>query len=126
MKRSIAPLAAAVMLAACASSGQQAPAGPAPLDPVGTYDFTTNVEGTPVTGVVTITRNSTGYGGSVATDVTETIPITAVTVEGQKVMVTAATPDGPLTFALTMNGADFTGSWTLGPMAGTMTGKKRS
>ena len=127
-KRSLAALAAALLLAACASSGGTATADArsSALDPVGTYDFSTNVEGTPVNGVITITRGDSGYGGSLATDVTETIPVTAVVVEGQKIMVTASSPDGPVNMAITMNGAEFTGSWSFGGMSGTMNGRKRS
>jgi len=111
-----------LVLAACASR----PSGPPPLNPVGTFDFTTTVEGTAVTGTITIVRNGDAYSGSVGTNVTETIGIRSVVVEGQTMTVVGDTPDGPVTMTVTFTGDTFTGAWTLAGMGGEMTGKRRA
>jgi type 1 fimbria pilin len=109
---------------ACASA-QVTPEAPAALDPVGVYDFTTTVDGTVVSGTVTITQGTSGYGGSLATDATETIPVRSVAVEGQKLTVLADSPDGPVTFVMTLNGDEFAGTWSYAGMSGAHTGKRR-
>lgn len=117
-------LALALLTGACASA-QAPPEGPAPLDPIGVYDFTTNVEGTTVSGTITISQGTSGYGGSIATNATETIPVRSVAVERQKLTVLADSPDGPVTFVMTLNGDEFTGTWSYAGMSGAHTGKRR-
>jgi curli biogenesis system outer membrane secretion channel CsgG len=52
------------------ATAQQAPTQPV-LDPVGVYDFSTDVQGTAVTGVLTIRRADDGrLAGAVSTDMT--------------------------------------------------------
>src|SRR5687767_2748094 len=105
----ILTLCAASLLVACAASAQQtpapqpqpqAPAQPAAraaVDPIGVYDFTTEVQGSAVKGVITITRNPQGaFTGSITTDVTDAMPVTKVTVDGQKMDVRSGTTDGEL------------------------------
>ncbi|MGH7500453.1 MAG: hypothetical protein ACREL7_01735 [Longimicrobiales bacterium] len=111
-----------VMLAACATGGGQNQS----VDPVGTFDFTTSVEGTTVTGAITVARNGSAYEGSVTTDMTEVMPISSVTVEGQTMAIAASTPDGPVTMSLIFTGDTFTGTWSLGDMSGTLTGRRRA
>jgi len=111
-----------MVLAACASR----PSGPPPLNPVGAFDFTTTVEGAAVTGTITIVRNGDAYSGSVGTNVTETIGIRSVVVEGQTMTVVGDTPDGPVTMTVTFTGDAFSGAWTLGAMGGEMSGKRRA
>lgn len=122
--------AAAATLAACASSSTPAPADAPPAaviaEPVGIYDFTTTADGTAVTGTVTITKAESGYTGSITTNVTDPIAITMVSVEATRINVTALTPDGPLSFIMDMAGNDFTGTWALGEMTGTHTGRRRT
>ena len=113
-----------LLTGACASA-QVEPEAPAALDPVGMYDFTTTVEGTVVAGTITITQGTSGYGGSIATDVTEPIPVRSVAVEGQKLTVLADSPDGPVTFVMTLNGDEFAGTWSYAGMSGAHTGKRR-
>jgi hypothetical protein len=117
-------LALCLLAGACASA-PVTPDAPAALDPVGVYDFTTAVEGTVVTGTITITEATSGYGGSIATDATETIPVRSVAVEGQKLTVLADSPDGPVTFILTLDGDAFTGTWSYAGMSGTHKGTRR-
>lgn len=118
----IAVLAVLVLAAACASGQGRS----SQVDPVGAFDFTTTVEGTPVTGTITITRNGSEYGGSVSTNVTESMPISTVMVEGQSVQVTGSTPDGPVTISMTFTGETFTGNWSYAGMTGSLTGRRRA
>ena len=129
-KWSIILLPALALTAACASAPATPPAEvipptPPPVNPVGVFDFTTTVEGTIVNGTVTVVKTDTGFGGSVTTTITEPIPVRAVTVAGQKLTVTADTPDGPLTFTMDFKGDEFAGAWSFGTQAGTHTGKRR-
>jgi hypothetical protein len=112
-----------VLAAACAS----APAQPRAVDPVGMFDFSTSMDGTPVTGTLEIRKDSNGaYAGSLATNVAETIPVTAVTITGQQVTITATAPDSPVSITLTFTGDAFTGNWSYAGMTGQITGKRRA
>lgn len=119
MKRMLAA-ALVLFLAACAS----APRGPAPLNPVGTFEFQTTVNGGPVTGSVEVTGQPGAYGGTIRTSVTSDIPVTGVVVTGQDMVVSADTPDGPLTINMTFTGNDFTGEWELSGDSGTLSGRR--
>lgn len=111
---------------ACAGKPAPAPAPvPAAVDPVGTFDFTTTIEGAIANGTLTVVKTDTGFGGSVTTTMTDPIPVRTVVVDGQKMTVTADTPNGPVTMILEFNGDEFTGSWSLGDMGGTHSGKRR-
>lgn len=136
MKTFALALAAATLFSACASTPEppiQAPstvpaAQPAAVDPVGTFDFSTTVEGMgAVAGTITIQKatTGTGYTGSISTNVTEPLSIRTVTVDGQRITVSGDTPDGPLTFTMDFKGDDFSGNWSLSGMTGTHTGKRR-
>lgn len=120
--------AALTTLAACASapSNPETAAASTAVEPAGTYDFNTTVDGTAVTGVVTITRGTGGYTGTITTNVTDPITIDQVTAEGNRITVIALTPDGALTFTMDFSGDDFSGAWALGEMSGTHTGKRRT
>ena len=121
----------AVTLAACASSPAVQPAEAPParqvaLDPVGTFDFTTTVEGTSAAGTINILRTDSGYGGTITSNVTDAMPIRTVTVNDNRVDVIADTPDGPLSINMIFTGNQFTGTWSLGAMSGTHTGQRRA
>lgn len=140
-------VALVVALAACASSPQAAPAGPmaspqpaaaatapppaptsmpaTPASAVGVYDFTTNVQGMAVTGVVTITSQGGAVGGTIATSATPDVPIKTVAVDGQKITVAADSPDGEVTIEMTMDGQEFTGQWWYAGQSGSLRGRKR-
>ncbi|MEX0891397.1 MAG: hypothetical protein WEB88_04445 [Gemmatimonadota bacterium] len=112
-------------LAACA--GNPAPPAPAPFDPLGAYDFSTNVDGTLVSGTLTVTDGTSGLRGTVTTDVTEPLRLSSVRVDERTVTGSGSTPDGP--FSITMTVAEdgtITGGWSLGAMSGSVTGRKRS
>lgn len=114
-------LAAALLLAAAC-----APANPTPraVNPVGTFEFTTNVNGGEVTGAVEVTGQAGAYGGRVRTSITPDMPITAVVVTGQEMVVSGSAPQGPLTINMTFTGDTFTGSWELGGDGGDLTGRR--
>lgn len=135
MKRT--SFAALVLLAACAPAatpGDPTPAPTAPpavtttsaaVNPVGTFEFTTSVNGDMVTGSVEVTGTPGAYGGTIRTSATPDIPVTGVTTNGQQMVVTADTPDGELTIAMNFTGDTFTGGWTLGGGSGEMRGQRR-
>ena len=131
MRKPLLAWVALLACVACASSGQEAgiaSARPTGVDPVGTFDFMTTAEGSDVTGSILITRAATGgYGGTITTSMTEPIPVTGVTVEGQTIYLTAETPDGQLSITMAFTGNDFTGNWSLGggQMSGVLSGKRR-
>lgn len=120
--RVTAGIACLMMLAACAS-GQVLSRS---VDPVGSFDFTTSIEGTPVAGTITITQNASGYGGTLSTDMTDSMPISSVSVDGQTMVVVSVAPDGTATLSLTFTGDTFTGSWSFADMSGTLTGRRRA
>ncbi len=129
MKSFAMALIAALPLAACAPREPQAARAPASrsINPAGTFDFSTVAQGMDVTGSIIIARGSSGYTGHINTGMTDPIPITGVSVEGQTMRITGQTPDGTLEMNLNFSGNNFTGSWTLGgQMSGSMTGKRRT
>jgi hypothetical protein len=121
--RAVVSLCAGIAVAAaCASS----PAQPRAVDPVGTFDFSTSMEGTEVTGSIEISSGANGYTGWLTTNVSEPIPIASVMVEGQVVTVIANAPDGPVNFSMTFTGDEFSGGWTYAGMSGQATGRRRT
>ena len=100
-------------LTACASAGDPAesatPATPAELDPVGSYTFSTTVQGMAVDGQLRITGSRGAWGGSLYSDVTGELPLSSVTVDGQQVRLTADTPDGTAYIRMQFSGETFTG-----------------
>lgn len=115
--------------ASCASAPPEAAPAPAAapaFDPVGTFDFSTGVDGQNVTGVITISRGTIGNLAAVlSTSATPEIPMQSVVAEGNRVTMRASTPDGAVAMILNFEGAAFTGSWSFGDLAGTMTGRRR-
>ena len=63
--------------------------------------------------------------GTIATSATPEVPISNAIVEGQKVTVTAASPDGDIVLEFNMSGQDFSGTWWYGGESGSLTGRKR-
>lgn len=131
MKTSHLALLVTLAAAGCASSPAESrpeptPPGPAPLDPVGTYDYSTNFEGMDVTGSIIIERAGAEPEGVIDTGgMTDPIPVSRVIVEGQTMRVLADTPDGTLEFRLNFDGEAFTGTWTLAGGSGEIAGQRR-
>ena len=130
MKRTGALLAVGLVMIACSQStgGGAAAAPPQPeptLDPVGVYDFTTSLDGQPLTGMITITGSPGSYSGSISTDMMGTVALRSFSVDGMDLMFMADLPDATVSFFLTFEGDSFTGEWDAGGMTGFMSGSKR-
>ena len=113
---------AAVLIAACAS----APRAPA-FDPVGTYDFNADVQGSAMAGTLVLRRTDQGLAGSFSTPASGDITIESVSTDGRKLLLKARLPDGEVTMNLDF-AADyrFTGNWSLGAgMGGSISGTRR-
>lgn len=114
----------AMLVAGCASSPEVEPAPAAALDPVGTYSLSTTIQGMAVDGQMRITGTPGSYDGSAYTDTTGEIPFTRVTVDGNRVSITADSPEGPLEIRLVFDGDAFTGSWEMGTDGGSIRGQR--
>lgn len=126
---------AASLLIACARTPNPAtepapsaaaqPAAPA-FDPVGTFSFAADVEGTTRGGTLEIRRNDQGsLVGTVHSD-EGSVPLDAVAVEGRTMRVTFAMPDGTgVVFLLQFQGDDYTGSWSAQGYSGPLSGSRR-
>jgi hypothetical protein len=135
-KLTIIPVA--LLFAACASSSEQPPAQAATapqqpaatqqttaaVDPVGTYEFTTVVDGQTVTGTMHIEGTTGAYKGRILTSVFPEIPIVGASVESNVINVKASMPDGELAIRMVMDGMNFKGNWALGSDGGDFNGKK--
>lgn len=126
-----------LLLAACASSqtppaqtttAPQQPAAraqtTAALDPAGSYEFTTIVDGQTVTGTLVIEGTPGNYKGRITTSAFPEIPVVGASVENNVVNVKASMPDGELAIRMVMDGMNFKGNWSLGSESGEFNGKK--
>jgi hypothetical protein len=126
----------ALLFGACASSQQPATTATAPtqpaatrqasavIDPVGSYEFATVVDGQTINGTMHIEGTAGNYKGRILTSVFPEIPVTGASVEANVVSVKASMPDGELTLRMVMEGMNFKGNWTLGSDGGEFNGKK--
>lgn len=127
----------ALVLVACASGAPPetapaptraavvaAPAKPAALNPVGNFEFNTEVNGSPMKGSLTVTGSAGNLVGKMSSDITPELPATSVTVDGQTMKVVLDTPNGAATINLVFTGDSFTGNWELGGASGPLTGKR--
>lgn len=94
------------------------------MNAIGAYTFVTDVNGTPVSGTLVITRDNGTWGGRMTSDVFPQLPVTSVGVEGQTVRVTADTPNGSVQIVMNFVGDDYSGTWELGGQQGAVTGKR--
>ena len=129
MKPSAALLAMVLAVAACSQTTGGAVATPEPepeptLDPVGIYDFTTDVEGQTIAGTITITGSPGAYSGSVTSDM-GTISLRNIVVDGMDLTFVGDSPDFTVAFALTFSGDSFTGEWDVEGLVGFISGSKR-
>lgn len=107
-------------LSGCAST----PKGPPPFDPAGSYSYQAEAQGQRVGGQMTISGLEGSYSGQITSDMLPPISITSVEVVDNLVTVIAAGPEGELYIQMTMDGAAFTGSWSMGGMGGSFEGRK--
>lgn len=137
MMRKLTPLA--LVLAACASSNTASttatpqttatkavtPPPPAVMDPTGSYEFSTVVDGQTVTGTLFINGTTGAYTGRIVTSTFPEIPVTGATVNGKTVDIKGSMPDGELAITITMEADNtFKGKWVLGADTGEFNGKK--
>lgn len=125
-RRAVLFLALTLGVGACAAATEQT-AAPPPFDPAGTWDFTTQFQGTPVTGTLILRRDADGaLGGSIATNLTGTLQLRSVTLEGRRAVLQAPTPDGELNMHVDFEADRITGGWELTSGAsGAVTGQRR-
>ena len=110
-----------LLMAACATAAR----APAPLDPVGRFEFSTLFQGQPLDGTIEITGAPGAYTGRLmAGDIPE-IPLSTVAVEGSELVVGGMTPNGELRMRMVFVGNEFTGGWTLAGDSGELTGRRR-
>jgi hypothetical protein len=128
MKRLVVPVLAALLAVAIGTTATHGQTAPAPaVDPIGTFEFTTAVQGQTVTGTITIAKTDNVLGGKILTDAMPEIPIKSVQVEGKKMTIYAEIPDGALTITLEFEDANkFAGNWTLGGDGGAISGKRKT
>ncbi len=129
MKPSAALLAMVLAIAACSQTTGGAVSTPEPepeptLDPVGTYDFMTDVEGQTITGTMTITGSPGAYSGSITSDM-GAISLRNIVIDGMDLTFVGDSPDFTVAFALTFSGDSFTGEWDAGGLVGFISGSKR-
>ncbi len=101
-----------------------APAKPAAVNPVGQFEFNTEVNGSPMKGSIRIAGTTGNYSGSMTSDITPELPITSIAVDGQTMKLAMDTPNGAATINIQFTGDTFTGNWELGGASGPLTGKR--
>lgn len=138
MKKTGLTAIVALVAAACASASPEtapsqsqsaaAQAQKAALDPAGTFEYTTVVESSQVTGTFEITRKDDGsYTGRILSSAFPEIPISRVTVDGSKLILAASMDGQSLLMELTFSGDTFTGGWSFadGSVGGSINGKRK-
>lgn len=118
-------LIATIALLAVPALAAQAPA-PAPLDPVGNYQFQVLLpDGNAIGGQFAIKGEPGKWEGTITSDVAPAAPISGIGVEGQVLMFTIPVPDGStLPLRLTFTGNDFSGELNYQGMAMMIAGKR--
>ncbi len=98
------------------------------LDAAGIYNYSTDVDGTVVSGQLVIEGEAGSYSGKLTSDMFPSIPISSITVEDSTIIIEAEAPDGMgnLRIQLDMDGTSFSGSWSAGGMGGSLNGTKES
>lgn len=126
-----------ITMAGCAAPVQQVPVqGPPPqpaqqpaaaFDPVGIYDFTTEVQGSTVRGVLILRRGDEGLTGTISSDVTGVMTIQQITMDGRRAELRSTTPEGGLIMRIEFIGEDrITGGWELSiGLTGPVSGQRR-
>lgn len=114
------------LVAGCASApdGTATDTPSTGLDPVGSYTFTTTVQGMAVDGQLRITGSTGAWGGSLYSTATGELPLSSVEVDGRQLRLTAETPDGTVYIRMNFQGDTFTGDWSLGAEGGSLQGRR--
>jgi len=138
MRRIPVMLAAGLVLAACARSSNDVAPPPAPparsappqptaaptLDPLGVYDFSTEVDGQPVTGVLSISGSPGAYTATMSSDIGN-IGVRNIKVEGMRLSFIGDHPDATVFIEVVFSGDSFAGEWDAGDMFGYISGSRR-
>lgn len=102
-----------------------APAAAQELDPVGTFEFETVVQGQTIGGSMEITQSESGFTGTIWAEGQPEIPIQSVTVDGALMTIFAMIPEaGELIIELEFDGDEFAGSWALGFDGAELSGRR--
>jgi len=97
-----------LLLVACASGPPPEPPPPPPLDPTGTFDFTAEVDGMAVNGVLTIRGSAEeGYRGSLDSDMGPA-SVSRIVIDGQT--MSFYIPDADVGVEVEFTGSEFNGS----------------
>lgn len=127
-------LMACMLVAGCAQSPQQvetpspAPSASAPvtaLDPVGVYDFTTQIDGQEISATMYITGSPGAYTGRITTPDQPDLDITSVTVAGYTMTILGGGAEARLISTWVLQGDTLSGTWSYGDRSGEARGKKR-
>jgi hypothetical protein len=132
MRRIAVTLAAGLALAACARPSNDVAPPPAPpqpaaaptLDPVGVYDFSTEVDGQPVSGVLSISGSPGAYTATMSSDIGN-IGVRNIAVEGMRLSFIGDHPDATVFIELVFSGDSFSGEWDAGDTFGYLSGSRR-
>jgi hypothetical protein len=134
MRTLIIAAVAAVGVSACASQQIESPAPAQPavaaaFDPVGTYDFTTDVQGSPVRGTLVFRRDAEGGLTAVlASDATGEIVLQNIRMEGRRGEARApVAPEGEMVmrFEFHEDGRLTGGYETTTGLSGSVAGQRR-
>ena len=118
-------LFATIALLAVPALAAQAPA-PAPLDPVGNYQFQVLLpDGNAIGGQFAIKGEPGKWEGTISSDVAPAAPLSGIAVEGQVLLFNINAPDGStLPLRLTFTGQDFSGQLNFQGMDMMVAGKR--
>jgi hypothetical protein len=96
------------------------------IDPVGTYTVYLTAQGNAMTTTTRIDKRTDGtYGGTVNGDGIPPLPVTSVTVTGNKVKLSLTAPDGSeAIISMVITGDDITGDWSMAGDGSKISGKK--
>ena len=117
--RTILSSALVLLLAACSTFGGGEP------DISGDYEIQTNVDGQPISALISLTKRDDGtYTGSIETGMTGTLRVTSVVQEGDAWALRANGPDGTVYMTVYFEGDAVEGDWSMGGMGGDFTGTR--
>lgn len=130
MRALAATAAAVVLIAGCASGGAQPMNEPAPWTPVGTFEFSTTVQGMGIGGTMEIAGQGDMLTGMISVDPAlglPPLPMQTVEVAGREVTITADAGGEPVFMVLMFSDDDtFTGEWSMSGDGGDVTGVRTS
>ncbi len=81
--------------------------------------------GEQIPGTLSITFRDGVYGGVLSNSMLPDMPLSSVAVDGQKITVSADSPNGTVVIEFTMTGKELAGSWSLAGDGGPVAGRKR-